>query len=256
MGIYNFRNQMFDFYRRDFDEYNIHFVAQLGIYVILYCEEGYISVTVNNKNFLIHSGEFLFLPNRIKNITYRCYCTPHHLSYSFGFRSFPSITDFDYPTQIVLDLNGQLKKYMSEIPLEQADENHCAVTWKFYRFLTFFHEQLSSQIYKHFDQIKLAVEYMQAHDIYDVATLARHCGMSVTRFHVAFREVTGTTPLKMKHSLQMFKAEMFMSSTDLSIEEIAQQVGFSDIDYFRKIFKRHYSNKTPRVIRKERYYEK
>lgn len=252
MSVTRYQNSLFDFYRREYNNDFQDSVLKLGLFVILYCTEGKMSVSANKQNFLINSGELLFLPAGSQNITYRFLGAPKHVSLSLGFRVFPNVTQHDYPAQIISDPTGELKELITDIPIEPKNRNGTNITWRFYRFLTLFQTKLIKQTKKHFNDIMLALEYMRTHDCYDVEDLAKYCSMSVTRFHVAFHEITGTTPLKKKHELQAFKAEMLMRSTDLPIEEIVQRVGFTDADHFRKIFKRQYNNKTPRTIRKER----
>ena len=53
----------------------------------------------------------------------------------------------------------------------------------------------------------------------------------------------------MKHRLQTEKAVTLLTATDLSVEEISSQLGFSSAAYFRRVL-RQITGKTPREIRK------
>jgi AraC-like DNA-binding protein len=54
----------------------------------------------------------------------------------------------------------------------------------------------------------------------------------------AFRDAFDETPTEHIHRLRIDRARMLFRSTDCPIERVAEQVGFSDERYFRRIFKR------------------
>lgn len=243
------RSHLFDFYHRIYDADQSYHTNGIGLYVILYCKKGAIQVDVNGTSLSIPEGDFCFLPSGSSDITYHSFCRPEHEEFSFGFRSFPNVNNYDYRAQVVKG-TPLLQQYVSEIAPES--ESISTVTWKFYRFLTIFQQALVHENPKHYDAIRNAIDYMRTHDRYDIPQLAKNCGMSETGFYVAFRQITGTTPIKMKQRLQTMKAEILMHSTDLSIEEIAEQVGYKDLQFFREIFKKRYKGKTPRSLRNER----
>lgn len=54
----------------------------------------------------------------------------------------------------------------------------------------------------------------------------------------AFRDAFNETPTNHIHRLRIDRARMLFRSTNLSIERVAAEVGFSDERYFRRVFKR------------------
>ena len=96
-----------------------------------------------------------------------------------------------------------------------------------------------------------AENYMYQHTLFHTADVARHCGISESGLYAAFREVRGYPPSQAKHQMLIEKAVQLLTTTDLPIETISEQLGFSSSVYFRKIFSEQ-TGKTPRVIRKER----
>ena len=82
-----------------------------------------------------------------------------------------------------------------------------------------------------------------------IPQLAKICNMSESRFYVVFNEATGMTPIKMKHKIQTAKAELMLLNTDLSIDEIAHNLGFESTAHFRKIFNEHFGY-SPKEARK------
>ncbi|MBZ9536733.1 helix-turn-helix transcriptional regulator [Cytobacillus oceanisediminis] len=53
-----------------------------------------------------------------------------------------------------------------------------------------------------------------------------------------FKRVTGTTPNKFLQDIRHKKAKQFLRETDLSIEEIGEKIGYSNIHYFSRLFKK------------------
>ena len=71
--------------------------------------------------------------------------------------------------------------------------------------------------------------------------LARLSGYSKSRFSHLFSEVTGTTPIKYQNDLRLRTACEMLSSTRLSVTDIAINCGFSDPLYFSRVFKNKYN---------------
>lgn len=70
--------------------------------------------------------------------------------------------------------------------------------------------------------------------------LARISGYSLSRFSHLFAEITGTTPIKYQNAIRLKLSLEMLTSTSLSVSEIAYSLGFSDPLYFSRIFKKMY----------------
>lgn len=73
-----------------------------------------------------------------------------------------------------------------------------------------------------------------------VAQAAAMSGMSKTKFMKTFKKVSGTTLVAYLNHSRVTNAARLLKETDLSIAEIAAQVGFSDQSHFDKRFKRSF----------------
>lgn len=71
-----------------------------------------------------------------------------------------------------------------------------------------------------------------------VAGLAEHCGVSERSLLRHFRSQHGVTPLEYIQRLRVERAKAMLESTRLSLEEIVERCGYSDVSSFRKLFKR------------------
>lgn len=85
--------------------------------------------------------------------------------------------------------------------------------------------------------------------------LARIGMCSVRNLSRKFKECTGETVLEYIHRLRIDKARKMLLETDDKITEIATSVGFNDISFFNKTFKRR-MNLTPREYREKSSKEK
>ena len=83
-----------------------------------------------------------------------------------------------------------------------------------------------------------------------VSDFAKISGLSVSRFTVLFKDNVGEYPTKHLNNLRINKACELMKFSKLSIHQIALAVGFEDVFYFSRVFKKkmgippsHYINK-------------
>jgi AraC-like DNA-binding protein len=81
-----------------------------------------------------------------------------------------------------------------------------------------------------------------------LATLARHAGMSISRFSCVFREAFATSPLEYVAATRMREARRRLRSPGQSISEVAYAVGFQDSNYFSRAFRQHHGM-SPRQFR-------
>lgn len=71
-----------------------------------------------------------------------------------------------------------------------------------------------------------------------LADLARQAGTSARTLSRRFKEQTGATPLQWLLSARSRRAQELLETTDLSVEEVAVEVGFEGVSTFRERFHR------------------
>lgn len=78
--------------------------------------------------------------------------------------------------------------------------------------------------------------------------LAHLAGVGTFHFCRLFRAATGKTPIEYVNAARIARAETMLLETDKSVTDIAFECGFSDANYFSRLFKRcrGYSPKTAR----------
>ncbi len=73
---------------------------------------------------------------------------------------------------------------------------------------------------------------------FDVETLAREAGMSVSTFHAHFKAVTAASPLQYLKAIRLHKARMLMVNDGTSAAHAASLVGYESPSQFSREFKR------------------
>jgi len=79
---------------------------------------------------------------------------------------------------------------------------------------------------------------MNATGTIDFAHLASTLCLGYSTFRHRFKQQTGSSPAQFQNSIRISRAQDLLSSTDLSVCEIAAQAGFDTVYYFSRHFKK------------------
>ena len=69
--------------------------------------------------------------------------------------------------------------------------------------------------------------------------LAQRAGMSTRNFTRRFRQATGEPPIAYLHKLRINCARQLLETDFKSVQQVCHEVGYEDVPFFRKIFKRY-----------------
>lgn len=72
-----------------------------------------------------------------------------------------------------------------------------------------------------------------------VEAMAGDANMSLRNFIRRFEKATGNTPLEYLQRVRVEAAKKMLEKGKLGIEQVARQCGYEDMNFFRKIFRRH-----------------
>ena len=91
------------------------------------------------------------------------------------------------------------------------------------------------------DRVLRSIRYMREHVEHPVSLedCARSAGWSAAHFSLAFKRQINLSPIQFLTRLKMTRACELLKMTDLSMQEIAQKIGFQDQFYFSRLFRRH-----------------
>ena len=70
-----------------------------------------------------------------------------------------------------------------------------------------------------------------------IQKIAEDLGVSYSNFRKLFKEYTGLSPATYQQDLRLLRAKELLSTTDLTIKEIAYRLNFESPDYFSAKFK-------------------
>ncbi len=82
--------------------------------------------------------------------------------------------------------------------------------------------------------------------------IASHCGISTKQLSRIFEKYLGKQPLEYIHSEKFREAQILLKSTDLTIREISEHLGFANEYYFNTFFSRQ-CGMPPGYFRKNKY---
>lgn len=95
-------------------------------------------------------------------------------------------------------------------------------------------------------QTWLADNYRTAHPVIGMVSRA---GLPERSFKRRFRAATGLSPLDYVHALRVEEAKQMLETSDLSVDAVAEEVGYEDPAFFRQLFRRHVAM-TPAAYRR------
>jgi transcriptional regulator GlxA family with amidase domain len=71
-----------------------------------------------------------------------------------------------------------------------------------------------------------------------VAAMIKMSPLPERSFKRRFTQATGFTPMEYVHALRVEEAKQLLETTDLSIDAVADEVGYEDSSFFRRLFRR------------------
>lgn len=93
--------------------------------------------------------------------------------------------------------------------------------------------------YSDFSSISKAIMHLRSDDAYtmSIEEIAQECGVSDSYLRRQFKRYSGMSPRKYVRERKLLAAKNFLRYSDMSIDEIAYRLNFTDSSYFCKIFR-------------------
>jgi AraC-like DNA-binding protein len=227
----------------------IHGISQ---HIIIYCIEGYGWIEIDKKRIAISPSQFIAIPAN----------TPHKYGadkknpWSIYWAHFKGDTS-SFIVDLIMKNSDNFKPQVtfSEDRIRLFDDVYYNLEKGYgddtlrYVNMTFYHF-LSSMIYEDkFNRdkkearpdvvdatIKLMQENIQKNPTLN--EMAAFANLSVTHFSALFRKKTGHSPIEYFNHLKIQKACQYLAFTDMTIKELAFDVGIEDQYYFSRMFTR------------------
>ncbi len=99
------------------------------------------------------------------------------------------------------------------------------------------------------ERIAMEIRSRPGHD-WTTEAMARRCSLSIPQFNRQFRQCMGKSPRQFVIHQRVSRAEHLLRESDMTIQQIAQALGYNDHFFFHRQF-RKITGKTPGDIRKE-----
>lgn len=119
------------------------------------------------------------------------------------------------------------------------------------RFYCGSRDELDRMVYHNVMRLRPALDYIEKNSgekIY-IETLSDMITVSPDYFTKMFKDSIGKTPIDYINGIRVNRALRLLSETDIPVNEIAEKSGFSNPNYFHKIFKQ-YMTTSPLAYRK------
>ncbi|MFD0960542.1 helix-turn-helix transcriptional regulator [Paenibacillus chungangensis] len=94
---------------------------------------------------------------------------------------------------------------------------------------------------QHAQKLKEIIEQIEQHPStpWSNKMIADQMKLSIDHTAKLFKEIAGLPPNEFIHTIRHREARRLLRETDMSIERIGEQVGYSGIHYFSRLFRRH-----------------
>jgi PAS domain S-box-containing protein len=134
---------------------------------------------------------------------------------------------------LVRHISGAPRWYVSsKTPLFDAEDRVIGIAGVMYRIT-----EPADQA-RYFQELAPVIEHIEKRyaDPIDMKAMARLAGLSSTHFNRRFRQLLRITPSRYLHSVRVQVAQGLLTTTDLSVTEIALRTGFYDQSHFTRRF--------------------
>ncbi|MFP3391736.1 helix-turn-helix domain-containing protein [Brevibacillus sp. SIMBA_040] len=179
--------------------------------------------------YMIYYKATISLPARQEIVSMLERANPFHLQYGF----IP-----ENPVDLLQKVDLMQREWEAKGGLERFH-----VKSIFYQFVYELLWQLHNHKipYQHKNLVEQALDYIQKnyYESISVELLADILACSSRHLSRLFKRQTGSTPIDYMIKLRMEKAKELLLTTEASLQEIAEGIGYADKYYFAKMFKRY-----------------
>lgn len=118
--------------------------------------------------------------------------------------------------------------------------------------MSHFIRRATPRVWTQDERMKRVQEYIHAHiaDIDNVETLADLACVTKPYFIKLFKREFGSSPVQYINKKKVERAQLLLFTTDKAVKEVAYMLGFSDENYFIRLF-RKFTDTTPREYRRK-----
>ena len=212
-----------------------------GIMIVL---RGSVNFVSEGENLTATAGNIVFLP---KGSEYEAIFPDKTEDFLISFDSSFDGISIKAPMKLMQNAPLSCIERFREIVNEKYFESSRELKIKglFYLLLDAVTSDTESEASGHRRLVNRASMLLGENEELSVAAIAKECAVSESGLRSIFKSQMGITPTKYRLTLKIKRAAYLLEATDMSVAEIAEQLGFFDSAYFCKVFK-EYTGVTPR----------
>lgn len=200
---------------------------------LVYVKQGGSRYFTEGSSFKISEGEILFIPIGGTYISYWDDRPSELVGFHF---SMPNDFEKRFLVQKLVGMPELAEDFYTAVsdtsPNFYSYELFYKIFGKIWQKLISVERHIDPRIRPALDLLELSPEHPL-----QVGDLARLCNMSESHFFLCFRNSMGRSPMDYRTHLLILRAEQLLLTTELSITEISDRLGFGSETYFRRIFK-------------------
>lgn len=257
--------------------------SRLPYNMFRYITKGTAAFFVDGKELVVHPGEVIYLP---QDSTLSCHALGEEFGfYSIRFAASVQygggniLEDYYQIPTVIKDEDGQAKKYFENIYNWIRTEEQSKMFWvRGYLYILIGYmvsqgrtnvrasdrrpgrkeeysiEKLKLRIQKSDNRmdsrIQLVVDYLNMHSTEgcSVQKMSEMAGLSESRFRTLFRQQVGKKPSEYLNEIRVMMAARRLLVSGDNVSDIAYDLGYNDVNYFIRIFKRYFCM-TPKQYR-------
>lgn len=224
-----------------------------SLFTFIYVKNGFCQLTFDDTVITANEGQILFTPCDAKGeLLFYSKTKEQCKGIFFHVRFFAGVNNWDYHPQVI-NPTENVVNFLREIPKNKNykdPKKDCTFIKKSYTFLEAVQECMVKNNNRYSEIIEDAIDFMFNTPKYSISEVAEHCNISERYLSKLFKNIIGVSPVKMKQKIGAEKAEDLLKSTNLTIDEIANRVGFNSVAHFRKVFESRFSI-SPAEMRKQ-----
>lgn len=196
---------------------------------------GEIVMLTQNGEIRVKSGEIVFLP---KNSRYK---TIFEQETDDVLINFDTRTDFLPQMPFVMIRNAPIA-VMDTFSLLTEEKMNGASSFKLKALFFLMLDKMSHCFFNQknikSETVERAKEILRENDNIKISEVARRCNISESGLRKRFNDESGISPAEYRLNCRLDKAKYILESSDMTVAEVSDMLGFCDSAYFCRHFKR------------------
>jgi len=241
-----------------YEDSSVTFLNATGAFwsLLYYQLEGEMELQCDYFTVKVRPGDFYFIPEKFRYDHYSVGSAPvRFYTVAFSFRRsegnrFDEKYDLTQITALETDAVRESFDKMFQLCVGSEKDKLSAVAEFYGLFSDVLPHLAETKSYMIPPALSRAVEYINAHlvDDFSIADLAAHCFVSESTIYHLFRKHFQTSPITYKNQRKVKASFVLLTTTDLSVDQIAQELNFGTTANYRNAF-RKVTGSTPKRYR-------